>query len=303
MQTFPGRVVQLGKDGTPYDDFELPKLPENESGYRILMGAQRVGDKLAIVEAANKMEESDFTQINYLNIFDPAAKTYTPLLTQSSHMNFTKVVVSEKEWDNFRNRWTGSSSGRVYSVNSLPDYAVTVYGLDGKVDRVIERDIAPLKRSQEDMDKLLEIYKGFSKRIPSPNKEFEMEPNYPPIERSGLYVRPDGSLWVRTSQGTVGGPDDELGAFDVFDPKGRYVRRVTLEGQADALNDAVFFVNDDIYVITGFLTAAMNLQGGGGDEAEETEDADAEPMAVICYHSDQLLKAAGIPKGKSTDFR
>jgi hypothetical protein len=302
MQTWPGRIVQLGTDGTPYDDFTLPPLPENETGFRILFGAARAGDKLAIVEAANKPTETEFTQTNFLNIYDPETQTYTSLYTHASHLSFTNVVISETEWDSFRNRWIGSKSGRVYCVNNLANYAITVYNPDGALDRVIERDVAPVKRTSEEVEKLKKIYEGFTKQMPFPNKQYDLEPNHPAVTGGGLYERPDGSLWVRTSVGTVSGPDDELGGFDIYDPKGRYVRRVILKGQADSLNDAIFFVNDRIYVITEFLNAAMALQGGGADDESEV-DQDAEPMSVICYRSDQLLKAAGIPKGKSTDSR
>ncbi len=301
LQTFPGRIVQIGTDGTPYDDFTLPALPDNETGFRLLFGARRVGDKLAVVEGVNKPSQTSFEQINLLNIFDPETETYTPLHKASSHMSFTNVVISEKEWDSFRNRWSGSESGQVYSVNDLSDYAITVYRPDGSVDRIIEREIDTFERSSEELDRVKTIYEGFTKNMPFPVESYDIEPNHPPVAWGGLYKRPDGSLWVRTSLGTVNGPEDEVGAFDVFDPKGRYIRRVILKGQADSLNDAVFFVNDHIYVITEFLNAAMAAQGGGADEEDAEEDA--EPMSVICYRSDQLLKAAGIPGGKSADSR
>lgn len=302
LQTFPGRVVRLTPDGEPLDDFELPPLEENDQGgFRILFGAQRAGDKLAFIEAVNKPAQDSFEQVNYLSLYDPETSSFERLFSASSHMSMTKTVISEKEWDSFRNRWLASSSGRVYSVNDISEYAITVYGNDGSVDRVIERAHEPFARTEEQKEEILEIYKGFTQRIPFPNKEYEIEENHPPITFGGLKERPDGSLWVLTSRGSEERPADEIGTFDVYDPKGRLVRQVTLKGQFDDDNDAIFFVGERIYVITDFLSAAMAAQGGGA--AETDEEGDAEPMAVICYRSDELAKAAGIPAGKGTDSR
>jgi hypothetical protein len=44
--------------------------------------------------------------------------------------------------------------------------------------------------------------------------------------------------------------------------------------------DAYLFEGQRLYVLKGFMDAAMSAQGGAADEATEE---DAEPMAVICY--------------------
>jgi hypothetical protein len=74
-------------------------------------------------------------------------------------------------------------------------------------------------------------------------------------------------------------PKGALGTFDVFDAEGRYLRQVTLMGDGDPLQDGYFFVGDRLYVVTGFLDAAMAAAGGGSEDIAD----EAEPMAVICY--------------------
>jgi hypothetical protein len=71
--------------------------------------------------------------------------------------------------------------------------------------------------------------------------------------------------------------------FDVFNREGKFVRQVTLMGEATPREDAYLFVGDRVYVLTGFLDAAMAAQGGG---PEGEESLDAEPMGIIAYTVD-----------------
>ena len=100
---------------------------------------------------------------------------------------------------------------------------------DGKLDRVIHREYPEHVRSAEDKERLLEIYKGFTRRIPIPNIKYEIEDNFNQIQAPAT-ARDDGTLWVLTSRGTQGLDDGTLAIYDVFDKKGRFQQQVTLEG-------------------------------------------------------------------------
>jgi hypothetical protein len=109
----------------------------------------------------------------------------------------------------------------------------------------------------------------------------------------GVYARPDGSIWVATSRGSADVGDDTLGTFDIYDPKGRFVRQAKLDGQCNNDDDAIFFVGDRVFVITEFIDSVANARGQAAGEETDTEEA--EPMALICYRSSELDAAAGIP--------
>ncbi len=295
IQTFPARVVTLARDGTPGEDFQLDALEGD--GFRVLIGAERAGDHLAVIYATNKFdqEKMTFEQANVLALFDAEGHELAKLHEASSRMNFAAPKITEIQWDTFRNRWTVGPDGRVYTVPALSDYAIKVWNPDGSVSRVIEREYEPYPRNAEQKEEILELYKGFTRgqQLP-PNTTYEIEDHFPAIAWQGVYTRPDGSLWVRSSRGDEGVGDDSLGTFDVFDPKGRFLRQATLLGQCDNDNDGVRFVGDRIFVITEFITSAMAAQGGG-PQASGDEEEEAEPMALICYHSSQLDAAASIP--------
>ena len=144
---------------------------------------------------------------------------------------------------------------------------------------VIERDYERLARSDEQTERVRGIYEAFTRRVP--NATIKLDDSFKDIMT--LYSRDDGSCWVLSSRGMEKRPDGSIGVFDVFNHDGHFVRQVTLNGEGDPAQDAYFFVGHRLYVVTGFLSAAMAAQGGADNENEEE---DAEPMAVICYQLD-----------------
>ena len=99
-----------------------------------------------------------------------------------------------------------------------------------------------------------------------------------------LQSRRDGSLWVLSSRGQFGQPDEIVSMYDVFDAKGRFAQQLAIKANADSVNDLIALVGDYMIVVTDFLPSMMALQGGTA--ADEEEDEEAEPMQVICYRLD-----------------
>jgi hypothetical protein len=213
------------------------------------------------------------------SLFGPDGGDEQRLHSQDATMNAADAVFAESEWDTFRNRWTSGSDGRVYSAVNFGDYNINVWNPDGKLSHVIHREYAVHKRSAEQSERILEIYKGFTRQIPFPNIKYKIEPNWNPIQT--INARDDGTLWVQTSHGAWDLQDGELGGYDIFDKDGKLVRQVILKGQGNAQKDGYFFVKDRLFVVTDWLDAFMALQGGAG-AAEET-DEETEPMEIICY--------------------
>lgn len=279
LQAFPSKIIGLTPDGNPADDFQLPK-GEDEVGFKVLFMARNAGDQLAVVYGFNQPSETGFVQKSVLSLFGPDGSNERPLFDQSSEMNAADPKITETEWDTFRNRWTSGPDGRVYSAVDFGEYKINVWGSDGKLRHVINRDYPPHERSKAESERILEIYKGFTRQIPIPNIQYEIEPNWNPIQ--AVQARDDGSLWVQTSRGGPSGlPEGEIGGYDIFNKDGKLERQVILKGQGNPQTDGYFFVKDRLFVVTDFLDAMMALQGGAG--ATEEVDEEAEPMEIICY--------------------
>ena len=277
LQAFPTKIIGLTPDGDPADDFILPEN-KDDAGFKVLLFARNAGDNLAVVFFFTQPSEGGFTQRNILSLFDQDGANERRLHYQDSAMSAADAVFAETEWDTFRNRWTSGPDGKVYSQLDFGDYKITAWGPDGKAQYVIQREYADHPRNKQQTDRVLEIYKGFTRQIPFPNIKYDIEPNWNPI--AAINARDDGTLWVQTSRGAWELGEGELGAYDVFDKTGKLVRQVILKGQGDAQNDGYFFVGDRLFVVTDWLNSLMALQGGA---AEVEEDDEGEPMEIICY--------------------
>jgi hypothetical protein len=283
LQTFPSKIIVLTPDGEPAGDYPLPEFAGE--GFRILLGAQFAGDQLALTYMVNQFSQQGFSQNNRLSFFSKDGTTEKKLHSQQANFTAAAAVFSETEWDSFRNRWTASADGRAFSAIDFGQYAITVWGPDGKIDRVIEREYPVHERSAEDHERVLGLYEGFTRQIPVPNMKFDLEKTWNPVVQ--LWARDDGTLWVLTSRGSQGVPDGVIGVFDVFDKSGHFIKQVTLKGEGDSQVDGYFFVADRLFVVTDFLNSLMALQGGGGgsDDEEEMDEEDA-LMEILSYKVD-----------------
>jgi hypothetical protein len=280
LQTFPGKIVVLTPDGEPADDFPLPEV--EVEGFRILLGAQYAGDKLAMTYMVNQPSQEGFSQNNFLALVEKDGSKETRLYDQKANFTVAAAIFAEKEWDSFRNRWTAAPDGRAFAAVNFGQYSINMWNSNGTLARVIERDYPDHVRSEEDHERLLGIYKGFTRQIPVPNVKYELEKTWNPIQQ--MAAREDGSLWVLSSHGTQGLPDGVMAVYDVYDKQGHFVKQVTLKGKGDPTVDGYFLVRDRLFVVTDFLNSLMALQGGGG-QAEEEEDLEEEDvlMEIISY--------------------
>jgi len=278
LQAFPSKIIVLTPEGDPAGEFPLPEPPDG--GFRVLFSAEYAGDNLVLIYGVNLPSESGFTQTSVLSLVDAKGEKEVRLHSQDATMSAATALIAEKEWDVFRNRWTSSADGRAFSAVNFGEYSINVWNSEGVLERVIHREYPEHVRSDEEKDRLLEIYKGFTRQIPIPNIKYEIEDSFNQIRT--LQARDDGTLWVQTSRGANGLKEGVAAIYDVFDEQGRFTRQVTLEGEGDALNDRYFLVKDRMFVVTDFLHALMALQGGG--QAGDEEDADdVELMQIISY--------------------
>ena len=174
----------------------------------------------------------------------------------------------------------------MYTSPSRDEYVINVRGLDGEIFRVISREFKPRHRDAEDKKELTDgmviIMNG--ERLEIESKALD---NDPAIE--GLNVADDGRLFVRTCY------DDEdlldvgtAGRYDIISSSGEFVEQLTLtvpgfDGKQDRL---VFMDGVNFMVIRNFDQAQQAMMAGfGGDEEDEEDLGDAEPLEVVFYRT------------------
>jgi hypothetical protein len=284
VQTVPGKIVVLSKEGAPLGDRPLPQ-PE-DGGFQMLQGGSAAGGNTVLFMNRDKYgQEEGWARSSFLVSVDAKGKELARYASKTHGIDFAAPVMEDAPFDTFERRWTVAPDGKVYACPSYENYEVDVWNPDGSLDRVITREYKHRARSAKEKEFMNKMMGFWAQRIP--NCQVKIKVQCKDIEN--VYVRDDGSMWVLTSNGARDLPEGTLGVFDLFDKEGKFVRNVTLKGQGDPLEDLYVFVKDRFYVVTSFLQAAMSAQGVQGLYDEEEE---AEPMAVICYKLEGDLLAA-----------
>jgi hypothetical protein len=283
LELAPGRVVQLTPDGVPAGEHPLPSI--EGAGFLLLIGAQREADNFSLVFGYNSFDTGKFTTTRCLSRIAADGSVMTDYVKDPRSVDLANPVIEERRWDGFENRWAMGVDGRMYAAVHWGEYEVTVWSPDGQRERVITRPLEQRRRSGEEKERYRAIYEPFIRSFPGAKPGIADRDHR--IQQ--VHVRPNGTLWVLNAFGAFDRPEGSLGVFDVFDPQGRFLREVTIMGEGDPLRDGYRFIGDRLYVMTGFLDAAMNAAGGAEDEAV---DADAKPMAVICYELGDALELA-----------
>ena len=215
-------------------------------------------------------------QFTYLKRYDAGGNELATYQETSRETQFGNYEFREEEFTDFQRRWAVAPDGRVAAALSFTDYRIHVWNTDGSIDRIIERpDYANVERNAAEVDGFQQIYD----RITSwnPGSSFQVADMHQAI--SQMHFRDDGTLWVMSSRDQWRAPDDLFTSFDVYDREGRYVQRVHLDVDGNAVQDGVFFAGDRLYVVTDLMSAFMSLLDadfGGLDE-------EPQPVSVICY--------------------
>ncbi|MCP4545140.1 MAG: hypothetical protein GY835_01590 [bacterium] len=274
----PGKIVALTPDGDPAEDYPIPQ--PDQGGFSILQSANNANGNFSIVIGSNAFTQGEMVQTWDLVRIDDSGNRLEQFATNVSTLNFANALIDETVWDGFQNRWSMGPDGRVYTINTWGEYAISVHNPDGTLDKVIKRSIRHRTRDEDEIALVNEIWSAFLQQVP--NAQIKISDYDQDVFRT--YARNDGTLWVQNSYGSWNQPDDTIGSFDVFDENGRFMREITLKGQGNPRRDGYFFIDDRLYVVTGFLEAMIAQQTGARTSLSDVEEA--EPMTVICYKLD-----------------
>jgi len=281
-QMMPGRIAVLDEQGQGLDDFPIP----GDTGFTFVMQVESTGDRVVMKEMTSSLGKGDaHTTIRLLGL-DSQGEQLVVYGEQSKPLEMSGGRVRLNVSDiGLAREWTIGPEGLVYLTNGFTGYRIEVYGLDGKLERVIEREYEPLPYSKKEIARRRKIAKeqessGLSVDVKTPD-------NKPDIQ--GLFVRPSGELWVRTSRSV--GEDGSLGSFDVFDAEGHFQYLVWPQLEYVDREDGFVVTEDRFYRIkelNGALKAWAAGFGGGiriavGGEEEDEDEGEPEPLEIQAF--------------------
>jgi hypothetical protein len=167
--------------------------------------------------------------------------------------------------------------GRLVVCEPRYEYALSVYGPDGTLERVIEREYESWERDEVVSGRYRAIMEAQTNNFPFP-VETEIEKFEQDV--SDLRVDRDGRIWVLPSRQMFAPAPGSFATYDVFAPDGAFVEQVRVNCPGDPAQDRLIFAGDDLaFQVTGFWDAVLSAAAAGGGES----DGEAAPMEVVCY--------------------
>ncbi len=285
VQEFPGRVVRVDAEGNPADSITPRVGDATAGGFLAMTSAACRGGTFLAAGVRIRAGERDGTQVRtmYLARVGDDGLLGARYIERTVDWDFTDFTYDEAvSLPTFYYANAVGPDGRVYAAPDRDAYRINVYAPDGALERVIERDYRSLPRDAEDRRYLNALFEGAFRNIPFPVK-LKLADNESDIQwmTRGLQVDDDGNVWVLPSRGTRDQPDGVLATFDVFTPDGGFDRQVQVSCDGNGRKDAVFFLDAQrVLLIRGYADAVAAQFGGG---VAPDEDAEAEPMSLVCY--------------------
>jgi hypothetical protein len=274
VRIFPGRVYQIGTDGSPADFFALPK----PDGFQLVHVGRANGDRIVIAAAIQTRAEGKQIETTSLKAYDADGKELAKYCEEARETRFGGMQFDENVFSDFARRWALGDDGRVAVAMTRGDYRIDVYNPDGTLDRVIERpDHEPVKRTSAEKERFQKMFDGITRW--NPNSTFKVSDHHTVVAQ--IWFRPNGNMWVLPAAGTYGRDEGLFASIDEYDRDGRYVRRLDFVVDGDPVEDGVFFLGDRMYRVTDLFSSFMAALGG--DEGTEQEEVELEPLRLVAY--------------------
>jgi hypothetical protein len=279
----PGKIVLLTPDGMPAGTYPLPET----DGMRMFNAGEQAGDDLVLNMMQFKRNEEGMSMETSLVCINSEGKQTANYLTRADIRDFSNMEMDEKSFGRNALVWAAGDDGRVFASNEFDEYRINVWNPDGTLDRIIEREYEPRTRTKQEIEDNTPRIMIRGRGGHGGQMKVNMSKTSRAVER--LYPREDGTLWVLSSRGSYDAGDNEIATFDVFDRSGKFMQSITFEGEGDLSEDGLHMVKNRVFIVKGLQAAARAMRGAGDDEEEEVEE-DAEPMSVICYGMDMVVK-------------
>ncbi len=276
VQRFPGRVVLLHPDGTPAGSLPLGD-DAAAGGFHALHLLHYRDGRLLCREAHMTRDGDTFRRELVVVLRDSTGGEIARLYTHAQVNQLSRPHFVER--DGYQPPAALGPGGTVYLAPDREAYRIQVYDRDGRLLRVITRAYRPRRRTAEEKERA-----GRNMRVFRNGRDVKVEREVCDTDQAllRLHVAGDGTLWVLSSRGTHDQPDGVLQTWDLFDPAGRYLRRVALAGPVDPEQDRLLFLDGDHWLLLRNVQDALRALRG---EETETEDEEAEPVELVLLQS------------------
>jgi hypothetical protein len=277
------RLATYGLDGTIGEDTSL--LPDGVR-FAFLIGAQSRDGRMVIQQHATELTDDEIISTMSMVGLDASGEvTHTYFSESSTQKRQGPGISISIDSDDYANAWVLMDGGFLAINDSGDEYKIEILDAQGELVRTITRDYEPLRRSDEELERLEREQRERAEESGGRIQGDEIDPLYGVI--LSMHVGPDGQLWVMTGRGRFGEGigENTLGTFDVFGPEGDFVRQVSIDVPFMGGSDEFEFLGDRLYVYEESRNARQSMYAGFGMEIitdQETDD-DIDPLTIWCW--------------------
>jgi hypothetical protein len=290
MEMMPGKIVVMDPFGEPRDSFR----PADENGGHGMMLPQHfAADEHGVIlghVSTNFGHDGVVTEF-MLGRYSLDGTLIKALAEHREEQSGGNVSLSLGDGeDDFAADWVVCHDGRVVGYRYAYDYELQVYGPDGNPVMLVRREYETLRKPEAELA-------ADKRRAEENNSRFSgvtIEVEERSRDISAVHARPDGHLWVATSEGARNRTEGSLEVFDVYDESGHFVNTVNVTGvEYNPARDEYVIDGDRLYIFreSRMVPPKTTTSGGGGMQMimisgsgpDPADEEDSGPLEVICY--------------------
>jgi hypothetical protein len=278
-QQFPGKFIMVDSIGDPAGVITVIGGKTANEGFTALAGCSARNGNLVVSGMFQLPADNKQSRTSYVASINPVDGT--EVLRYRVHdtvLDFGKAVLIEREMVAPCYTHAQGPDGRMYFARDWREYAIEVLSPDGTLEKVITRNFEPRQRTQQEKDRINELFEVQAAQMPFPIT-WEIEPTEQYI--GGMHVDTSGTLWVSNNQSESNLPPGIFTSYDTYDTTGHWKQAVHIACEGDPAYDGLIFLNDDrVLLVKGLVLAGLTATGSQG--AVFDEEGGQDEMEVIC---------------------
>jgi hypothetical protein len=284
-QGFPGKIILINGDDTPGGNIHIGEGAA-EGGFFFLGEAHMRHGNLVVQGGRGSFntETSKNNSTQFLSLVDLEGQEITRFVEHTRERDFTRPEFNEEKDFSEMNTWA-LGDDILYTTPVREEYVIHGYDLQGNQVVHFRREFSPRQRSDEDKD---EMTSGM--RMVMNGTELEIEKHVLDHDPAvmDLKVARDGRLFVNNCFNQRKLLDEGVaGRFDVLAPDGQFLEELTLSvPEFNNKQDRLVFLDGEYWLLIRHYDSArdaMNAGFAGGDEEEEADLQEAEPLEIILF--------------------
>jgi len=269
-----GAVVFLAPTGEPRGTW---RLNLDQFGYSGLSKVVPLGSGYAALLVSRMFTKDEMKSVYAVYLFSAEGEPLEQVVADR------QVVARARMYDyveeEYQALWLEDAgpAERILVSPSYRDYRLNVYSSSGRLELVIEREYAPLRRTDEEYA----AEKAYREGLYRDREDIHVEISQYHRSVTNARLKTDGTIWVTSSRGWNSVPEGIVERADVFDHEGRFVHQAVMKHPISPERDLVLPLSKR-YIIVEAGAEAQMVAVGAGMPSQAVGEGTPRPAIVCC---------------------